>query len=133
MLFSNSNSALNRPISLSFLFKLLIVAVLIAGNVFLYFKYSGARKELSQVKISLEAQKTDVKVLNFSKLFIAKVLGAQGEIDFETRLKLENAVRDLNDNEILTQWQKFVQSQNAADAQTGVKDLLKMLIDKIRI
>ena len=61
------------------------------------------------------------------------MLKAEKEIDFETRLKLENAVRNIGDDEILIQWQKFIESKTEAEAQTGVKNLLDLLVDKIQI
>jgi len=73
------------------------------------------------------------KVLSFAKLFIEKVLKAEGEIDFETRLELENAVRNIEDNDILFQWQRFVESETEEDAQVEVKNLLELLIDKIKL
>jgi hypothetical protein len=79
----------------------------------------------------LESQKTNEKVLDFTKLFIEKVLKAETEVDFETRLKLENAVRNLGDEEILTQWQKFTESKTEAEAQEEVKNLLEMLLEML--
>ncbi len=79
----------------------------------------------------MESQKTNEKVLDFTKLFIEKVLKAETEVDFETRLKLENAVRNLGDEEILTQWQKFTESKTEAEAQEEVKNLLEMLLEML--
>lgn len=112
---------------------LIIVLVLLVGCIFFGFKYFSVVKELHQTQTTLQTQKTNEKVLEFTKLFIEKVLKAQTEIDFETRLKLENAVRNLNDEEILAQWQKFTESKTEAEAQEEVKNLLEMLVNKIRI
>ena len=112
---------------------LIIILILLAGSIFFGFKYFSVQKELNQVQTSLETQKTNEKVLDFAKLFIEKVLKAETEIDFETRLKLENAVRNLGDEEILEQWNKFVNSKTEAEAQEQVKNLLEMLIDKVRV
>jgi hypothetical protein len=46
---------------------------------------------------------------------------------------LETAVRDLKDEEILNQWQKFVDSKTETEAQKEVKNLLELLINKIKI
>ena len=112
---------------------LIIVLILLAGNVFFGVKYFIVQKELGQTQATLETQKTNEKVLEFTELFIEKVLKAETEIDFETRLKLESAVRNLDDEEILVQWQKFVESGTESEAQNEVKNLLEMLIDKIMI
>ena len=122
---------LNRPIALSTVSLVIIITVLLISNVFLGVKYFSVQKELGQTQTLLETQKTQEKVLGFTKLFIGEVLKAENEIDFETRLKLENAVRNLDDEEILVQWNKFVESEREDEAQQEVKNLLEMLINKI--
>ncbi len=81
----------------------------------------------------METQEINEKVLEVSKLFIEKVLKAETEVDFETRLKLENAVRNLGDQEIMNQWQKFVNSKTEIQAQIEVKNLLEILVNKIKV
>lgn len=111
----------------------IIILILIASNVFFAMKYFSAQKELSQIETIANSKNTNEKVLNFTKLFITQVLRADGEVDFETRLKLENAVRELNDQNILAQWQKFVESETEEEAQEEVKNLLGMLVNKIEM
>lgn len=41
-------------------------------------------------------------------------------------------VRNLNDNDILAQWENFVNSTSSADAQNQVKILLDLLVTKMR-
>ncbi len=109
----------------------IVIIVLIASNIFFAAKYFLLREEFNQVKAIANAKNTNEKALNFTKLFVAEVLKADGEVDFETRLKLENAVRELNNDEILSQWQKFIESETEEDAQVEVKNLLEMLIKEI--
>lgn len=112
---------------------LILILVLLAGNIFLGVKYFSVVKELRQTQAALATQKTNDKILEFTKLFIKDVLKAKTEVDFETRLKLENAVRDLGDEEILAQWSKFVESKTEADAQEETRNLLEMLTNKIKV
>lgn len=112
---------------------LIIILVLSIGCVFFGFKYFAAQKELRQTQAALQTQQTNEKVLEFTKLFIEKVLKTETEVDFETRLKLENAVRNLGDEEILARWNKFVDSKTEAGAQEEVKNLLEILVNKIRV
>ena len=128
----NSNNPLNRPIAISNLFWIILVLILIAGNIFLGVKYFSVQKELRQTQTVLQTQTTNEKVSEFSKLFIEEVLKAETEVDFDTRLKLETAVRNLGDEEILNQWQKLVDSKTESGAQEEVKNLLEMLVNKIR-
>jgi len=110
---------------------IIIILFLIASNIYFGFKYLNSQRELRSMQSALETQKTNEEVLNFTKFFIEKVLKAEKEVDFETRLKLENTVRNLGDEEILTQWQKFTESKTEAEAQEQVKNLLEMLVNKI--
>jgi hypothetical protein len=53
-------------------------------------------------------------------------------VSFDDRLQLENMVRDLKDDAILAEWNKFVNSQTSAEAQGEVKNLLDILVLKIQ-
>ncbi|KKQ68340.1 MAG: hypothetical protein A3F95_03035 [Candidatus Nealsonbacteria bacterium RIFCSPLOWO2_12_FULL_39_31] len=87
------NNPLNKPVFLLNSICLVVVLFLLIGNVFFAVKYFGLKKELSQTKIALDAQKTNQKVLDFTKIFIREVLKSETEIDFDTRLKLKTAVK----------------------------------------
>ena len=63
-------------------------------------------------------------------MFEEKVLLSNKEIDFDTRLSLETAVRNLNDQEVFNQWEKFTNSQTKEDATAQAKALLELLIQK---
>jgi len=109
-----------------------IIFLLVLGNVFFGYSYFRTYKELQTVKSVGANVESNKKVANFALLFIKKVLQADKEVDFETRLSLENAVRELNDEEIMAEWQKFTGSKTEADAQNSVKRLLELLITKIQ-
>ena len=117
---------------LSKLLAVFAVAILLAVVSLGAKNYIEVKKELQAVKEALKIQKINDKNLGFTKLFIEQVLQAEKEIDFETRLKLENAVRGIGDEEIFTQWQKFIESKTEAEAQKGVKNLLDLLVHKIQ-
>jgi len=111
---------------------IIIFATLAVSSAYFAVKYSIVKSELKEVKSQVEVQTTDTKMLNFMRLFIKDVLKADQEVSFETRLQLENAVRDLEDQEVLAQWQRFTEASTEAQAQTEAKNLLEMLADKIR-
>ena len=117
---NNTKSILNR----------VIIIILLAGNIFLGLQYFTLKK---WVETTSQNQVFNDKVLSFTKLFVEKVLKTETEVDFETRLQLENSVRDLGNHEILAQWQKFTESKTEDDAQAEVKNLLQMLVDNIKI
>lgn len=114
--------------------KIIIAAVLVVLAVggYVGVRYIALQRQLHQAQAALEAQRTNDKVLAFIKLFIEEVLKAKTDVSFEVRLKLEAMVRNLEDEEILARWQAFVDSKTEADAQTGVKNLLETLINKIK-
>ena len=109
-----------------------LILVLIVGNVLFAYRYFTAYKELQIVKSIQAKVELNQKVINFTEMFIKKVLQANTEIDFETRLSLENSVRDLKDKEIMTEWNNFTESKTEAEAQNSVKKLLGILVAKIR-
>jgi len=122
----------SKPLNLKIISLVIVMLILLAGNLFFGMKYFAVQKELRQTQTALESQKTNEKVLDFSKLFIEKVLKGAEEISFEDRLNLENAARGLNDEEVLTQWNKFIESKTELEAQREVKNLLEMLVGKIK-
>lgn len=107
-----------------------IITLLIAGNIFFAVIYFINRVELLQAQKQLNVQQTNEKSLFFAKLFIDKVLLSEGTVNFEDRLKLENAVRDINDPKIFAKWEEFTNSQNDRESQVAVGSLLKLLIVK---
>ena len=115
------------------LLAVLTISALLAVASFGAKKYIETKKELQTTREALKIQKINAKILNFTKLFIEEVLRAKTEIDFETRLKLENTVRGIDDEEILKQWNEFLNSKTESEAQDRVKNLLDLLIGKISI
>jgi len=110
---------------------IVLISVLMAGNIYSGVSYFFAQRNLQATELRLKTQQNNERVIDFAKLFIEKVLKAQSEVSFEDRLKLETAVRNLKDTEILDQWEKFIGSKTEKEAQDAVKDLLALLINKI--
>jgi hypothetical protein len=111
---------------------IIIIGALIVGNAFFALNYFVVAKELQEVQTTETKAELNSKVINFTSMFIKKVLQADKEVDFETRLSLENAVRDLEDEQIMKEWQNFIGSSTEAEAQNSVKSLLGILIGKIQ-
>lgn len=109
----------------------IIALVLISG--FLGVKYASTLRELKGARSIAESRIMNDKVLLFTRTFIEKILKSEKEVSFEDRLRLENAVRDLNDKEILDRWTAFTSSQTEREAQENVKDLLDTLTKKIKV
>jgi hypothetical protein len=103
----------------------LIAIALLSVKLYLYSNEIVRLQKVEQERV------VNTKILDFTKLFIEKVLASKTEVDFETRLKLENAIRDINDTELFDQWTKFTKSKEPGEAQTDVVILLQMLMDRI--
>jgi len=110
----------------------IFIIILLIGNVFWGGRYLSMSKQLQSVKKTIELQKVNEKVIKFGKLFINGVLRSENEVSFETRLMLENAVRDTGKKDIMSNWQKFIDSKSESEAQQNVKDLLESILNNIQ-
>lgn len=108
-----------------------VIGILLAGNVFLGVGYFLQNQEAQKMQTELASQKLNTGVIRFLDLFIVKVLKSNTEVSFEDRLKLENAVRDLKDKDILAKWEGFTGATTQDQVQQGVKDLMQLLVEKI--
>ena len=110
-----------------------VIVLLIAGNLYTLSRVLSLQKDLVATQAIANERTVNDKILSFDRLFIQKVLNAKGEVSFEDRLQLENTVRDLNDPEILTAWNSFVNAKTQVAAQDAVRLLLSILAGKIQM
>lgn len=108
---------------------IVIIIILLLGNVFLGLEYFSAQ---SRLKPLLADNQSNARILNFEKLFINKVLNSQGQVAYADRLRLENAVLETKDSEIIDAWHKFLDSQTEVDAQQTVLKLLVLFSTKLK-
>jgi hypothetical protein len=94
-------------------------------------QYCASLKRIKIAQNFLLTCQNNEKVIDFGKMFVNKILKAEGEVSFEDRLVLENAVRDINSQLVFDQWQKFVNAGNETVAQIELKNLLELLVNKI--
>lgn len=113
--------------------KNLLIGVLAVTTLILSYCAYTQMNNLHAAERIIDQQKTNTKVVIFTESLIAKVLKSTAPVDFDTRLQLENMVRDLNDKAILDEWNKFVNSTDANQAQIEIKNLLDLLIKRINI
>lgn len=110
----------------------LLTLLFIITTAFFSWRWMQIKGELAQAQTQIQQANLNTNVLTFTQLFIDKILKAQGEVDFETRLELENDVRNLKNPAILAAWQRFTTSKTEAEAQAEVKNLLELLIKSIK-
>jgi hypothetical protein len=95
-------------------------------------KYFKLQKEIPSPKEKIMIKEINEGVLEFTQLFIEKVLKGYKEVNFEIRAELDRRVRELGDSQILAQWNNFLESKSEAEIQEEVIKLLNLLIVKIR-
>jgi len=110
------------------IFLIIIIFILLGSNAYFCYKYFPLKEQFDKVS---NTNQINVKILTFNKLFVEKVLIQEGEVSYEDRLKLENAVVDTQDEEIINEWHLFLNSQTEADAQIRTKALLQLFANKI--
>lgn len=110
---------------------LAIAGILLVSHIILGFKHVGLTQEFNKAQATLGTRETNENVLNFISLFVEDVLLAESEVGFEARLELEHAVRQLNDKNILSHWDRFIESETEQEAQEKTGTLLRELIKKI--
>ena len=108
---------------------ILVILILLAiSNIFFGVEYYLTSQQLQKIS---DTNKVNNDILDFNKLFITKVLGAQEEVSYEDRLLLEAAAVNTKNDEIISSWHEFLASQTEEDAQKNTLSLLNIFIDKL--
>jgi len=106
-----------------------LMLVLVAGNIFFSIQYAeGVRQQASAVEDDTSQR---LQMARFLKFFIDTVLNAQGTISTDQRIKLESDVRQIGDADVLGQWNSFVDSTDAAQAQERAVGLMSLIANKL--
>lgn len=110
----------------------ILMIFLVGLNIYFSVQYTQNIRTNDAKKVA-EMAKIDenLKVSKFMKLFIDKVLSTNGTISFEDRVKLEADIRALGDENVLKQWNLFVESENSEEAQKNAVMLMSLLISKM--
>jgi hypothetical protein len=109
-----------------------LMIILVGLNIFFSIQYTQNMK-LNDAKEAAESAKADerLKTSRFMKLFVDKVLGTNGTISFEDRVKLESDIRSLGDQALVKQWDAFVASTDSDTAQKNAVMLMSLLSSKM--
>jgi len=110
----------------------ILMVVLVCLNIFFSVQYTQNIKT-EGAQIEQEAAKTEerLKISRFMKFFVDKVLGTNGTIAFEDRVKLEADIRAMGDEAMTKQWEAFVSSTDSESAQQSAVKLMSMLASKM--
>jgi hypothetical protein len=109
-----------------------LMVVLVALNIFFSIQYTQNIKKQDEATIA-ESNKIEqrLQTAQFMKFFIDKVLGTNGTISFEDRVKLESDIRNLGDETLVKQWDVFVGSPDSEAAQQSAVKLMSMLANRM--
>ena|SRR3989338_9266628 len=114
--------------------KSLIIAIIVALtalNLTLAWQWIATAQQTEKLNQEVIRNDKNHKIIVFTQLLTDTVLNQDKEISFEDRLELEQAVRNLNDQEIFDQWQLFTKSTSDAETQKNFIDLIKLLLSKV--
>ncbi len=111
----------------------LLVLVLVLTNIIWGVGYFGEKNERRIAEIELAKITQNKKIAAFQKLFVDKVLMANGEVDFDTRVELQNSARDTGDQAVIEAWNNFLSSKTESEGQKRVKELLSLFASRIYI
>ncbi len=110
----------------------ILMLVLVVLNIFFSVNYTeNIRKEDARTEQELAKTEERLQTSRFMKFFIDKVLGTNGTVSFEDRVKLESDIRALGDQAIISQWEVFVASKDSIEAQETAVKLMSMLASKM--
>ena len=110
----------------------ILMLVLVVLNIFFSVQYTqGIKSEGVKEEQELARTQERLETSRFMKFFIDKVLGTNGTISFEDRVKLESDIRGLGDQAIISQWEVFVASTDSDNAQESAVKLMSMLASKM--
>jgi hypothetical protein len=109
-----------------------LMVVLVAMNIFFSIQYTeDIRSENEEAQQQQEMLEQRLETSRFMKLFIDTVLGTNGVISFEDRVKLENDIRALGDSQAIKVWEEFVASEDSVTAQANAVKLMSYLSNKM--
>jgi hypothetical protein len=110
----------------------ILMVVLVCLNIFFSVQYtSNIKQEGIQAEAELAKTEERLQTSRFMKFFIDKVLGTNGTISFEDRVKLESDIRALGDQNLVKQWEVFVASQDSESAQESAVRLMSLLASRM--
>jgi hypothetical protein len=110
----------------------ILMVVLVALNIWFSVQYTkGIKNENAVIEEQVAKTEERLQTSRFMKFYIDKVLGTNGTIAFEDRVKLEADVIALNDENVKRQWDTFVASQDSESAQREAVKLMSMLAAKM--
>ena len=110
----------------------IIMLVLLCSNIFFAIQYTeNIKQQAQQQQQQDDSATTRIQISRFLKFFIDTVLNTKGGISSEDRIKLENDIHQIHDQDLIKQWDAFVASKDGKEAQLNAVKLMSMLGSKM--
>lgn len=110
----------------------LLVLVLLIGNIFFAYQYVGTlRAQNAEQKQKDEKNVERTQIAQFNKFFIDTVVNNKSKISADDRIKLENDIRQIHDEELIKLWDAFVNSKDGKTTQESAAKLMAALAGKM--
>ena len=110
------------------LFSSILIIILLAGNIYISMQYISLGKEMEQLKNPAGESSVSASVVLTEVLDV--ILNTR-PTTADSRLKLENDIRQLQDKAITAEWETLVASKDAKTSQASALKIIGMLEDKI--
>lgn len=112
-------------------FSSVLVSILLAGNVYVSMQYISVSKELTQLKNQASEIKNATVPASVVLTEVLDIVLNTRPTTSDSRIKLENDIRQLGDKAITAQWEAFVGSKDTKTSQANALKVIGLLEDKI--
>ncbi len=113
----------------------ILMLILVAGNIYFSIQYiqytNDIRAQEEQAAADNVKFASRLQSARFLREFIDIVLNTKGTISYDDRVKLESDIRQIQDPDLTSQWNKFVASKDSKTAQDGAVKLMSLLSAKM--
>ncbi len=112
------------------IFAIILILILLGFNTYISIQYVSVNKELKQLKNPSGTTVVGVPAAIVLTEVLDVVLNTR-PVTTDSRLKLENDIRQLGDANITAQWEIFLASKDAKTSQASALKVIGLLEDKM--
>lgn len=110
----------------------ILLIVLVAGNIYFAVQYIQVLKSQQQQEQAVsDAATKKAQITKFNKFFIDTILTSNGNVAPDDRIKLENDIHQIKDQDLIRSWNNFVASKDSKEAQVNAVKLISLLANKM--
>lgn len=110
-----------------------LIALLILSNIFTIGLFLKSKTNSEPDEKNIAVMEENKKTVEFLKFFVERVLQSEKEVLYEDKLKIENDIKDIGNQELINKWIDFASSETSEQAQKNLKNLLDALVNNIKL